>query len=242
MLKSSGGCTLAVLALSGCHWCCTLFKKVVITHVVEKIDMLTVKREKLGLHKVKSNRKPWWGKGCLVQLMMLSSSCCLKGGLWRGKVHGEGEYVRNFLHELAPSCACSWAKPVLPRTHRCAQAVVLNSCWAPQTALGASSGSGKIPATPTDGCSHIWGFTSLPSSSMCVPALGPGWCPGSFLEPRVCSRVGRLQQGWRQPSWRHLSSWAKVKLKHCYGKQRGCVCWRHFGEISEQCLLSLVAE
>lgn len=71
---------------------------------------------------------------------------------------------------------------------------------------------------------------------------GQGQCPGSFLEPCVCSRLGRLQQDWRQPSWRHLSSWAAVKLKHCCGKQRGCVCWRHFGEISEQCLLSLVVE
>lgn len=127
----------------------------------KKIDMLTVKRKKLGLHKVKSDRKPCWGKSCLGRAAwlfswwLLSSSCCLEGGMWRRKVHGEGEDVRNFLHELAPTCAHSWAKPLLPRTHWCAQAVVPNSCWALQSVFGASSGPGKklpVPLMATATC------------------------------------------------------------------------------------------
>lgn len=55
MLKSSGGCALAVLTLSECHWYCTLFKKkIIISHVVEKNDSLTAKEKKiLDLPKMK---------------------------------------------------------------------------------------------------------------------------------------------------------------------------------------------
>lgn len=153
----------------------------------KKIDMVTVKRKKLCLHKVKSHRKPCWGKGlpgkdCLVvQLMVPSSFCCLEGGLWRRKVHGEGEDVRNFLCELAPSCAGSWATPLLPGMHRCAQAVVPNSCWAPQTVLGASSGPGKslpVPLMAAATCGVLLPFLVHP----CVFLhWGQGQCPGSFL-------------------------------------------------------------
>lgn len=94
-----------------------------------------------------------------------------------------------------------------------------------------------VPLMATGTC----GFC-FPSHPCVLLHWGQGRCPGRFLEPSVRSRLGRLQQDWRQPSWRHLSSWVAVKLKHCCAKQWGCVCWRHFGEISERCLLSLVAE
>lgn len=84
MLKSSGGCALAVLTLSECHWYCTLFKKkkIIISHVVEKIDSLTAKEKKiLDLPKMKRHWSPCWrlnGKGS--QGVEVLTELSLQGG------------------------------------------------------------------------------------------------------------------------------------------------------------------
>lgn len=144
----------------------------------KKIDMLTVKRKKLGLHEVRSHRKPCWGKGCLRRAAWFFSWWCwVLPAAWRvacgeGRSTGRGGRRCEKFSPWAGTPLCTQlSKTAAPQDTQMCTGCCPNSCWAPQAALGASSGPGKnlpVPLIATATCGALLPFLLHP----CVSCTG----------------------------------------------------------------------